>query len=133
MKCPECKNGIMDECNVIHYRAKLRGIEFDVRDAKMAICCSCSAKTYHAKELKRWYKILDKQLDAHDPSGHASCKHREQAYDSYSADFCMRLHGRCRRKSCCNYKGFMKPTYKAFNENGEKYIRNRRKWLMLKR
>ena len=58
MKCPMCEKGYMTKVTVIDYKAKLGGIEFDVVDAQLLRCDLCNEEAYHAKEVRRWEKIL---------------------------------------------------------------------------
>ena len=59
MKCPSCEEGTIEQIVVEEYIAELRGIVFLVEDAKIGKCDTCEEKIYHAKEIKRWEKLLD--------------------------------------------------------------------------
>ena len=53
-----CKPGIVTELIIPKYMARLKGIDFEVDNAKIDQCDSCGERYFHPKEIRRWEKIL---------------------------------------------------------------------------
>jgi hypothetical protein len=60
-RCPHCRPGIVFR-KTMPFKTKVRNIEIDIPDAVIGICNKCGKKTFNAKELKRWEKILDDRV-----------------------------------------------------------------------
>lgn len=62
MKCPECNEGTIKKIIVKEYNARLKGINFPVKNAEIGKCDACEAELYSAKEIRRWERALDEYL-----------------------------------------------------------------------
>ena len=62
IKCPSCGVNKMEEKIISEFHTKLGGVPFVVSNAKILECEKCGERIYDAKEIKRWEKELQKQL-----------------------------------------------------------------------
>ena len=62
MKCHECGKGTIKNLIIKNYKARLGGVDFPVKDAKVGRCDNCNAEILYAKELKRWEKLLKEYI-----------------------------------------------------------------------
>jgi len=58
--CEECGKGQVHERTIKDFEVTLFEKSFLVSDAKVDICEACAAKSYDAKELRRWKKLYER-------------------------------------------------------------------------
>jgi putative zinc finger/helix-turn-helix YgiT family protein len=62
IKCPSCGVNKMKEKIISEFHTKLGGVPFVASNAKILECEQCGERIFDAKEIKRWEKELQKQL-----------------------------------------------------------------------
>ncbi|MHC4698803.1 MAG: type II TA system antitoxin MqsA family protein [Planctomycetota bacterium] len=61
-KCPTCGIGEMVVEVVADHRTKLGGVPVQIKDARIAKCNHCDETSVSAKELERWERLQQEQL-----------------------------------------------------------------------
>lgn len=59
--CEECENGIVHQQRVEH-EANFRGMKFLIKDAMAGVCDKCGARYFKGKEIERWEKLFEINL-----------------------------------------------------------------------
>lgn len=62
-KCANCGQGEVRTQTLRNFETKVRGMQFVVPEARVAICDSCGARFYSPAEIRRWQKLFEAQQE----------------------------------------------------------------------